>query len=1166
MRKIVFICLLLLFGFGVAQAAIDSVNVANPSSNDAWDDGTDYHKYDDPGFLGCYGDREVTAYRFLSARNYSGMTINHSYLWLYIDSESPAGTVACSLSVENAAAPDTLPDSETSYKTRFNNRVAGIVQWTLPSGTGWVRSPDFGSFLTSAGTTTSIVIYVWSKTASGTVKQITQCGLTCTSNTAAWIVDYTAGVTPPTALSSCAVDSIPRVADSCFVKFVAPSESGNDSVIYVLSTTGYQDSTATSGRGRYSYVASQTDSVKFNVGSSRPVTIYSSAWVWDATNGYSARCQATRTYGALTPPSALNSCSIDSLHNFADGTADTFKVNHNAPAQTADSIIIKILNGSYPNYSGSSYRTAIPYSSGAASTNVARLLAETDSLYVRVWVLKVLGAWSETSSVCQSMKVFHSAAPTPADISSYTWLDRDTTGYPTRLLDSLVVANFDSVVYKIDPDTSHHTAASATRTNVSTGASPQKVYFTGLAPDSMYRMFAIAWDPDGNDTTSVVGHTSYLVTGGSCDLSTVDARTIEIESKVDQILAMFPPNFTDQKISSDGYASPNFGDIDGQAGSAAFGNDYWHEQALRADSGATASSDTGANGLMMENHGFAHRGDVMVPDDTNELGYRTMDESNVTLWSDAQRDSILSALADAGKLKTQIQQLRDSLLASVGDAGKIKTQLQILRDSLAQIRNGILSNAFYHLIAAASDSGGSNWTNAQRDSILSAVADAGRLKTQIQQLKDSLLATVADAGRIKSQLQTLKDSTLAAVSDAGKLKTYLQAVRDSLNQLRAGVYANGFWHNIAAASDSGGSGGTSNWSNAQRDSILAAISDAGRLKTQLAAVRDSLDALRAGRFGQGFWHNQALASDSGGSASSNWSNAQRDSVLAALADAGKLKVFVTGILDSIKAYDDMGRWQNLIATYLTPSIWHNIALASDSGSALSSASNWTNSQRDSVLAALADAGRLKAFVGAILDTLQAYDNVGRFQALVQTYLTASFWHNVALASDSSGSGSGTGGSGNCDIPDSLKSMVPMVRSIKAKTDVWANLQFDTLTGRVLVISALIDGQGDSLYPNYVTFRPVKSDSNYYRQADGLHYGSGLGARAVVITNRTIRSDSSGVCQFPIIPNIYLRTTAGDSTSMYEFKGYFMLNGQPYDQIRVVTTVPDTVEYFNPFGE
>lgn len=71
-----------------------------------------------------------------------------------------------------------------------------------------------------------------------------------------------------------------------------------------------------------------------------------------------------------------------------------------------------------------------------------------------------------------------------------------------------------------------------------------------------------------------------------------------------------------------------------------------------------------------------------------------------------------------------------------------------------------------------------------------------------------------------------------------------------------------------------------------------------------AEVLDSLLGRGVDAYSAAFYHAVALAADSGGAGSSNWTNDQRDSVLAVIADAGKMgMVFdsLAQIFDSLKA-------------------------------------------------------------------------------------------------------------------------------------------------------------------------------------------------------------------------------------------------------------------------
>jgi hypothetical protein len=115
---------------------------------------------------------------------------------------------------------------------------------------------------------------------------------------------YTETVTPPTDLVSCAVDSCAGRGDSAWFVYTTPAEAGNDSIRVRISTSAYGDSS--SYTISIPYAASTTDSVKVATGGTPTYTFYASSWVWDATNLYSARCQANRTISAapgtkLTP-------------------------------------------------------------------------------------------------------------------------------------------------------------------------------------------------------------------------------------------------------------------------------------------------------------------------------------------------------------------------------------------------------------------------------------------------------------------------------------------------------------------------------------------------------------------------------------------------------------------------------------------------------------------------------------------------------------------------------------------------------------------------------------------------------------------------------------------------------------------------------------------------
>jgi hypothetical protein len=125
-----------------------------------------------------------------------------------------------------------------------------------------------------------------------------------------------------------------------------------------------------------------------------------------------------------------------------------------------------------------------------------------------------------------------------------------------------------------------------------------------------------------------------------------------------------------------------------------------------------------------------------------------------------------------------------------------------------------------------------------------------------QSYVDSLLNALADAGRLKVQVQQLRDSTLAALSDAGKIKMQLQAARDSINQLRAGTFAALFYHKVALAADSG-SGISQSF---PPNFASMKISSGGYVSPNFADVNGQIGV---GSFLDSWWHNQALRADSG---------------------------------------------------------------------------------------------------------------------------------------------------------------------------------------------------------------------------------------------------------------------------------------------------------------
>jgi hypothetical protein len=158
-------------------------------------------------------------------------------------------------------------------------------------------------------------------------------------------------------------------------------------------------------------------------------------------------------------------------------------------------------------------------------------------------------------------------------------------------------------------------------------------------------------------------------------------------------------------------------------------------------------------------------------------------------------------------------------------------------------------------------------------------------------------------------------------------------------------------------------------------------------------------------------------------------------------------------------------------------------------------------------------------------------------------------------------GTGGGGGGTCEVPESLLAVVPKITDIQTHVDAWASLQFDTLNGRIMIMAAMTDAGGDSIYPAYLMFRPLKSDSTTYAAADALTYGSGSTTYTIIKSFRTLRADAAGTLEFPLLPN----TSLSDTTSLYEFKFYFQQSGHQYDEVRTIIAVPDTASTFNPLA-
>ncbi len=406
--------------------------------------------------------------------------------------------------------------------------------------------------------------------------------------------------------------------------------------------------------------------------------------------------------------------------------------------------------------------------------------------------------------------------------------------------------------------------------------------------------------------------------------------------------------------------------------------------------------------------------------------------------------------------------------------------------------------------------------------------------------------------------------------------------------------------------------------------------DGSRTLTALGFALDSLDyedsTFIAALFATNFWAELADRADSG---SVIWNTTQRDSVLAALADAG-FKALIQQVLDTLQVYDNTGRFQALIASYLDAAIssrsvagdemdlvsgavdsvalaltflyefWaYNDSTAIDLDNALST---WMQNN----LAGGAGAGADSTEVyGAVVQVLE--DSTSKYQGAASGLDAAEIADTLTNRGVTTGNGQYydtlivlntvdstaianmgfdilplDGGTplarvttdGNGSAVARLEAESLSVRLIfqgytfnTKDTLVIAGSQTDTLWGTgvvlpappadmVTIVMGLITANFDTLNPTYVYWRPVKSTGKAYKKSDELYYGTGVNALAIQ-KDWTIETSTTSVFSFSVFANANLSDTLGQ----YEFWLYWV-DGRITQKI---TAVPDQAS-FNPIGQ
>jgi hypothetical protein len=275
------------------------------------------------------------------------------------------------------------------------------------------------------------------------------------------------------------------------------------------------------------------------------------------------------------------------------------------------------------------------------------------------------------------------------------------------------------------------------------------------------------------------------------------------------------------------------------------------DSSLWVDPATTAftPTDTSEGGGTLSS--FNPTTDVVTPTDTSEGG----GSIGTSAWNSTQRDSVLNAIADAGKanFKADVSLLAlsselDSVLQAIADANKVNFKADVsglstfdpATDAVTptDTLDGGDSIAVRPTDWSADDStayqgaaGSSPWNSTQRDSVLDAIADAnkGNFKADVSGVAtatdlDSVLNAIADAnkGNFKANVSGL--STFDPATD-------LVTPTDTIANGDSIAVRPTDW----SADDSTayqGAAGSSPWNSTQRDSVLNAIADAGKANFQ----------------------------------------------------------------------------------------------------------------------------------------------------------------------------------------------------------------------------------------------------------------------------------------------------------------------------------------------
>jgi hypothetical protein len=834
-------------------------------------------------------------------------------------------------------------------------------------------------------------------------------------------------------------------------------------------------------------------------------------------------------------PSALSSLTVDSLQNDRSGEWDSIRVNAQTATESGNSYLVWVWDTAYRDSSYTTHRDSVVYQSGHSFTlGVYYQGTEDYTLRVCAWVYKIAGGTPYYGGRKQGSISFYSGMNVDT-VSSFS-LDslyndkRSEIDSVSLNITTGSASGYDELIWAWGTGGSYPDSSTAHRDSVTYQAS--HTFNKYILSDSVetYTLRVSLWTRAGSSWSqrlqrNIVFHAA--AGGGGCDFT-------ELNDKVDYLTTALENLAQDVSNLSSSVAGLDIG----HTLQDSINSLHTQIAAIKSQQDAgLVISPTLKNGETVIHTGNAYD---PTPLETNSAAIKSttdkfvFDAGNNVGANIKSADTVTVALnvsnpvkVNGGSVQACTTVVNPVVSTSVSDIAAIKNKTDLFTFSGNYVR---------------SDQRQINGSNSQDSSGYPKVAHVEGGVTR------SVGSVAGSVGSISGITFPSYFGSLRITSTGYVAPTFT----DFIGQMDVAHFTGAYWHNLANRADSGnagGAGGTTDWTANEKSQIRKTLGVTGDWLDpsggEIQAIKSQTDQFQfdaTGNVGANLKYPDTIG------VVINPVKVNGGSVLACSSVVNNVNIYSNSDMAGIRARTD------LIPSGGFPTNFQYMKISS--GGYISPNFN--------------------EYIGQL--GLSAFDNT--------------YWHKQAQASDSGSTsvygtlgpdvsaiklqtdkihykgdsvivaGVSAGGSGDCAIPDSLRNAVTMIRSIKANTDAWANLQFDTLTGKTIVIAALIDATGDSTFPAYLTFRPLKSDSTSFSISDHLVYGSGNQARAMVITAKTIKGNTGATFRFPLIPG----ALTNFPTMLYEVTGYFNFNGHEYDQIRVVVSVPEQAEAFNPFGE